>query len=308
MIETNRALGSNVDSPNPVVDINSSYTRSIDSPWRRSMRALLRNKVAIVGVSVLVIWAVVALIAPIVAPYDPVAQDVYNRLSQPSREHLFGTDDMGRDVFSRVLYGARISIPSGVLIIIIELIIGSVIGAISAFIGGAFDMLVMRVADVTLSFPAIVLALAIASVLGPSLRNAMLAMILVWWPEYARLMRSEVLKLKKSEYVVAAQCLGIPDLKILFKHIVPNAVSSNIVKASLDAGNVILFIAALSFIGLGVVPPTAEWGAMIAEGRLKFYYWWLTTFPGLAMLSVVLALNLFGDGARDAFDPRVVGK
>lgn len=287
--------------------IINGRSRSDDSPWRRSIRALLRNKLAMAGAGVLIFWALLALFAPLISPYDPNEQEVYNRLSPPSSMHLFGTDQMGRDVFSRVLYGARISIPSGVTIILIELVIGSVIGAISAYIGGAFDMLVMRIADVTLSFPAIVLALAVASVLGPSLRNTMLAMILVWWPEYARLMRSEVLRLKESEYVLAAQCLGVPSLKVLFRHIAPNAISSNIVKASLDAGNVILFIAALSFIGLGVVPPTAEWGAMIAEGRLKFYDWWLTTFPGLAMLSVVLALNLFGDGARDAFDPRVVG-
>ena len=292
----------------PAADAQATRSRGVDSPWRRSLRALYHNKLAMVGAGVLIFWAIVALTAPLIAPYDPIAQDVYNRLQPPSGEHLFGTDDMGRDVFSRVLYGARVSIPSGVVVTFIALLIGGMIGAVSAYVGGTFDVVVMRIADVTLSFPAIVLALAIASVLGPSLRNTMLAMTLVWWPEHARLMRSEVLKVKQSEYVVAARCIGLPSSRILSRHIVPNAVSSNIVKASLDAGNVILFIAALSFIGLGVTPPTAEWGAMIGEGRLKFYNWWLTAFPGLAMLSVVLALNLFGDGARDAFDPRVVSQ
>ena len=290
------------------VDAPNLRWRGADSSGRRSLRALYRNKLAIVGAAVLIFWVILALLAPLIAPYDPIKQDVYNRLQSPSAEHFFGTDDMGRDVFSRVLYGARLSIPTGVIVTFTALLIGGIIGAISAYIGGTFDLVVMRIADVTLSFPAIVLALAIASVLGPSLRNTMLAMTLVWWPEYARLMRSEVLKVKQSEYVVAARCLGIPGLRIIFRHIVPNAVSSCIVKASLDAGNVILFIAALSFIGLGVVPPTAEWGAMIADGRLKFYDWWLTTFPGLAMLTVVLALNLFGDGVRDAFDPRMASQ
>ncbi|MBN1314120.1 MAG: ABC transporter permease [Anaerolineales bacterium] len=289
---------------NPVID----EKRSMDSPWRRSLRALTRNKMAMLGAAIIAIWALLAITAPIVAPYDPLHQDVTKRLNPPSRENLFGTDELGRDLFSRVLYGARISIPTGVLVILVEMVIGSVIGAVSAYMGGFADILIMRFADVTLSFPAIVLALAIASALGPSLQNTMLALILVLWPEYARLMRSEVLKQKRSDYVLAAQCLGVPGRRILFSHILPNSISTTIVKGSLDAGNVILFIAALSFIGLGVVPPTPEWGAMISAGRLKFYDWWLTTFPGLAMLSVVLALNLIGDGARDAFDPRVVGR
>jgi peptide/nickel transport system permease protein len=263
---------------------------------------------AMVGLVIVLVWALLAILAPWIAPADPQTQDIARRLEPPSAEHLFGTDELGRDVLSRVLHGARISIPSGLIVILIELVIGSTIGALSGYLGGPVDMLMMRIADVTLSFPPIVLALAIAAVLGPSLQNAMIAITLVWWPEYARLMRSEVLKLKNEDYVLAAECLGVPNLRILFGHILPNAISSSIVKASLDAGLVILFIAALSFIGLGVVPPTPEWGAMISSGRFKFYSWWLTTFPGLAMLSVVLALNLIGDGARDAFDPRVVGR
>lgn len=280
--------------------------RSTDSPWVRGLRALLRNRMAMVGEAIIVIWILVAILAPVIVPYDPYAQDIANRLKPPSAQHFFGTDELGRDVFSRVLYGARISIPSGLIVIAVMLIVGSLVGGLAAYSGKTFDLLVMRVADVTLAFPAIVLALAIAAVLGPSLKNAMIAMILVWWPEYARLMRAQVLSLKNTEYVVAAQSVGVSSPRVLFRHIFPNAISPLIVMSSLDAGNIILFIAALSFIGLGVVPPTPEWGAMISSGRYKFYSWWLTAFPGLAMLSVVLALNFLGDGMRDAFDPHSV--
>jgi peptide/nickel transport system permease protein len=296
------------DHPSEALAVPLRRKGATDSPWRRSLRALGRNWMAMVGLVIVLAWAILAILAPWIAPADPQAQDIAERLEPPSAEHLFGTDELGRDVLSRVLYGARISIPSGLVVILVELVIGSTIGALSGYLGGPVDMLVMRIADVTLSFPPIVLALAIAAVLGPSLQNAMIAITLVWWPEYARLMRSEVLQLKHEDYVLAAECLGVSNVRILFSHILPNAASSSIVKASLDAGLVILFIAALSFIGLGVVPPTPEWGAMISSGRYKFYDWWLTTFPGLAMLSVVLALNLIGDGARDAFDPRVVGQ
>jgi ABC-type dipeptide/oligopeptide/nickel transport system permease subunit len=288
----------------PVNRVGSGFAAE-DSPWRRSLRALFRNRMAMVGVLVILIWAVVALAAPLIAPCDPLAQQIEIRLSAPSAQHLFGTDELGRDVFSRVLYGARISIASGLIVILIELVIGSLIGALSGYLGGLFDLVMMRVADITLAFPAIVLALAIASVLGPSLKNAIIALILVLWPEYARLMRAQVLSIKNNDYVLAARCLGAPGRRVLLRHILPNAISPSIVLASLGTGNVILFMAGLSFIGLGVVPPTPEWGAMISSGRLKFYNWWLTAFPGLAMLSVVLALNFLGDGVRDAFDPRV---
>jgi peptide/nickel transport system permease protein len=181
------------------------------------------------------------------------------------------------------------------------------VGALAGYIGGVFDLLIMRLADITLAFPSIVLALAIASALGPSLRNAVVAMILVWWPEYARLMRGQVLSVKTNEYVIAAQAVGVSRKRILLRHILPNTFAPIIIKASLDAGSAILNIAALSFIGLGAVPPTPEWGAMISMGRFKFYNWWLTAFPGLAVLSVVLGFNFLGDGLRDAFDPHLRG-
>jgi len=280
---------------------------SPESPWRRSLRTLVRNRMAMVGAAIILIWAVVAIAAPIVAPYDALAQKIEDRLGPPSARHFFGTDELGRDVFSRVVYGARISLPVGLLVILFATLVGALVGALAGYIGGLFDLLIMRLADITLAFPSIVLALAIAAALGPSLRNALIAMILVWWPEYARLMRGQVLSVKNDDYVQAARTLGASDTRILLRHIIPNTLAPIIVKASLDAGSAILTIAALSFIGLGAVPPTPEWGAMISMGRFKFYQWWLTTFPGLAVLTVVLGFNFFGDGVRDAFDPRMGG-
>jgi peptide/nickel transport system permease protein len=186
------------------------------------------------------------------------------------------------------------------------MLFGSLVGASAGYIGGLYDLIIMRIADITLSFPSIVLALAIAVVLGPGLMNALIAMILVWWPAYARLMRGQVLSIKNNEYVTAAIVVGGKHKRILFSHILPNAFAPILVKASLDAGDAILTIAALSFIGLGAVPPTPEWGAMISLGRYKFYSWWMTTGPGLAILSVVLGFNFLGDGVRDAFDPRMI--
>lgn len=280
--------------------------RSTDSPWRLAARSLVRNHMAMVGLAIVGIWILVAITAPIIAPYDPLGQAITDRLQGPSVQHLFGTDELGRDVFSRVLYGARVSIPAGILVIGTELVIGTLLGAVAAYMGGTFDTVIMRIGDVTLAFPPIVLALAITTMLGPSLRSAIIAMILVWWPEFARVMRGQVLTIKNSEYVNAARSIGASHTRIILNHIFPNAISPVLVKASLDIGLIILFIAALSFIGLGVVPPTPEWGSMIAEGRRQFYNWWLMTFPGLAMLTIVMALNFLGDGIRDALDPRSV--
>lgn len=276
-----------------------------ESPLRRSLKTLFRNRMAVVGTAIIAIWAIVGIAAPLIAPYHPYAQNIEIRLSAPAIQHLFGTDDLGRDVLSRVVHGTRISLPMGFVVIIFAMLAGAIVGALSGYIGGAFDLLVMRVADVTLAFPSIVLALAIASVLGPSLKNALIAMVFVWWPEYSRLMRAQVLSVKNEEYVHAAQVVGVPRRGVLLKHIIPNTVAPIIVKASLDMGSAILTVAALSFIGLGAVPPTPEWGAMISLGRFKFYQWWLTTFPGLAILTVVLGFNFIGDGVRDAFDPRM---
>lgn len=277
-----------------------------ESPLRRRVRAILRNPMAMIGLAVIVFWVLVAIFAPLISPYDPNAQKVEDRLEPPSAKYFFGTDELGRDVFSRVVYGARISVPIGLFIIFFAMLVGTLVGSSAGYIGGLYDLIIMRVADITLSFPSIVLALAIAVVLGPGLINAVIAMILVWWPAYARLMRGQVLSIKNNEYVTAAILVGGKPRRILFSHILPNAFAPILVKASLDAGDAILTIAALSFIGLGAVPPTPEWGAMISLGRYKFYSWWMTTGPGLAILSVVLGFNFLGDGVRDAFDPRMI--
>lgn len=282
--------------------------RRSESPLARSLRVLTRNRMAMAGLAVIAIWGLVALAAPLIAPYGPLQQKVEDRLQPPSPQHLFGTDELGRDVFSRVIHGARISLPVGLIVIAFSMLMGALVGALAGYLGGLFDLLIMRVADITLAFPSIVLALAIASVLGPSLKNAVIAMILVWWPEYARLMRGQVLSVKGNEYVTAARSVGVQRWRILGRHILPNSGSPIVIKASLDAGSAILTIAALSFIGLGAVPPTPEWGAMISMGRFKFYQWWLTAFPGLAVLTVVLGFNFLGDGLRDALDPRLRGE
>jgi peptide/nickel transport system permease protein len=283
----------------------ASLPRSADSPLRRSMRSLRRNHMAMLGLFIILFWAIAAIISPFTAIRDPIAQSIGDRLQAPSAQYWFGTDELGRDVFSRVIYGARISLPIGFVVILFAVMVGSLVGASAGYLGGTYDLLVMRLADITLAFPSIVLALAIAAVLGPSLINALIAMVLVWWPEYARLMRSQVLSVKNNEYVTASVALGGSHLRVLFLHILPNTFAPILVKASLDAGSAILNIAALSFIGLGAVPPTAEWGAMISSGRYQFYSWWLTTFPGLAILSVVLGYNFLGEGVRDSFDPRM---
>ncbi len=285
--------------------VEFALPKETESPARRRLRSLGRNPMAIAGIAVILFWVLVAIFAPQIAPSDPLAQKIGIRLHPPSAANWFGTDELGRDVFSRVVYGARISLPIGIVVIIFSIVVGSLIGASAGYIGGIYDLLVMRLADITLAFPSIVLALAIAAVLGPGLTNALVAMVLVWWPEYARLMRSQVLSIKHNEYVTAAVAIGASQPRILFVHILPNTFAPILVKASLDAGSAILNIAALSFIGLGAVPPTPEWGAMISLGRYKFYNWWLTTFPGLAMLTVVLGYNFFGESLRDAFDPHM---
>ena len=285
--------------------LEQTLPRSADSPIRRSLRSLRRNTMAMLGLFIILFWGVAALIAPFTYIRDPLAQTIVDRLQAPSAQYWFGTDELGRDVFSRVIYGARISLPIGFVVILFAVITGSLVGASAGYLGGTYDLLIMRLADITLAFPSIVLALAIAAVLGPSISNALIAMVLVWWPEYARLMRSQVLSVKNNEYVTAVVALGGSGARILFLHILPNSFAPILVKASLDAGSAILSIAALSFIGLGAVPPTPEWGAMISTGRYQFYSWWLTTFPGLAILLVVLGYNFLGEGVRDSFDPRM---
>lgn len=256
-----------------------------------------------VGVLVLFCFVLVILFADQIATIDPLAQNLAQRLKPPTAAHSFGTDELGRDIFSRVIHGARISLPASFFVVIVSLAIGSLLGALAGFVGGFLDETIMRLADVTLAFPSVVLALAISAFLGPSLNNAILAACIVLWPEYARLMRSQVIVIRSHEYVIAARSLGMREPSILLRYILPNAWTPLIIKAALDVGGIILLVSALSFLGLGVTPPAPEWGAMISLGRTKFYNWWLATFPGLAILIVILACNLLSEGLRDWLDP-----
>ena len=256
-----------------------------------------------VGALVLFCFVLVILFADQIATIDPLAQNLAQRLKPPTAAHSFGTDELGRDIFSRVIHGARISLPASFFVVIVSLAVGSLLGALAGFVGGFLDETIMRLADVTLAFPSVVLALAISAFLGPSLNNAILAACIVLWPEYARLMRSQVIVIRSHEYVIAARSLGMREPSILLRYILPNAWTPLIIKAALDVGGIILLVSALSFLGLGVTPPAPEWGAMISLGRTKFYNWWLATFPGLAILIVIMACNLLSEGLRDWLDP-----
>lgn len=257
-----------------------------------------------VGVVIMLVFLVLMIGAPIIATHDPMAQDMPNRLSPPSAEHLFGTDELGRDMFSRTIYGTQISLPMALVVVVVSMVGGSLLGAVAGFFGGAIDETIMRIADVTLAFPAVVLALAISALLGPSLINAAIAACVVIWPENARLMRSQVLVFRAQDHVLAARSVGASERRVLFRHVLPLCWTPLIIKAALDVGSVILLLSALSFLGLGVRPPTPEWGAMIAIGRTKFYEWWMATFPGLAILLVILGCNLISEGLRNWLDPQ----
>ncbi len=264
-------------------------------PWRRPL--------ALVGLAIIGAWAVIALFAPLIAPQNPLLQK-FSILAAPAGAHWFGTDELGRDVFSRVLFGARITLPLAVILVIAAMIIGAVLGGIAGFFGGWVDNLIMRLADLVFAFPGIILALAIAAALGPQLRNAVIAVIVVSWPSYARLVRSLVLSARSAQYVISSRLLGSSGLRVLFVDVRPNAAGPVLVLAALDIGNAVLLLSGLSFLGLGAQPPTAEWGAMVAEGAQNFSNWWVGMFPGLAILTVVLAFNFIGDALRDMLDPR----
>jgi peptide/nickel transport system permease protein len=270
------------------------------SPRRRWLR---RYALAAGGGAVIVFWFAAAMLAPLMTSYNPDFVDIANRLQAPSPSHWLGTDALGRDVLARVLYGSRISLLAGFSVVLISAVFGTVLGAIAAYARGRVEELLMRLTDLVLCFPPIILAMAIAAALGIGTRNTIIAMLVVWWPKYARLARSLVLVQRAQEYVEAAHVLGFGHAHILFRHVVPNAVGPLIVMVTLDLGNAILVFAGLSFLGLGVVPPTPEWGAMVSEGRELVQQWWVATFPGLAILSVVMGFNFVGDGVRDWLDP-----
>lgn len=275
-------------------------------------RLLARNPLAAVGGTIVVLLALVAICAPVLAPAPGDAFSAVHpsrQLLPPGPGHPFGTDELGRDLFTRVLYGARISLAAGAVAIAVALAIGVPLGAVAGYAGGFWDELIMRFTDVVLSFPSLLLATAIAAMLGHSLVNAVAAIALSWWPWYTRIVRAQVVSLRERPFVEAARALGVPGWRIVFEHLVPNALAPVIVQASLDFGSVILTLAALSFLGIGAQPPQPEWGLLVNTGRNFFLTnWWYVTFPGLAILVTVAAFNLLGDGLREILDPRTRGR
>jgi peptide/nickel transport system permease protein len=277
--------------------------------WRGARRFLGASWLNVIGATLVVVVLFVAVFGGLLAPSETNQLHLLDRLDPPSSAHLFGTDDLGRDIFSRVLAGARISIEVAALILSISITVGTLLGTISALVGGVVDELLMRATDLFLAFPALILAAAIAATLGPSLSHTILALSTVYWPWYARLTRGQVLSLREREFVLAARVAGAGTISIVFRHMLRNVLPLVVVQASLDVGYAVLFTSSLSFLGLGAQPPTSEWGAMMTDGR-NFLQdaWWYPTFPGLALALTVLGFNLFGDGLRDWLDPRLRGK
>jgi len=268
-----------------------------------ALRPAWRQPLALIGVAIAIAWILAAIFAPLVAPHDPLAQQ-FPPFEGPSRDHLFGTDELGRDVFSRVIFGARISLPLALLLVVLATLIGGVLGAIAGYVRGLVDGAIMRATDLVFAFPAIILAMVVTAVLGRGLHNAVLAIVVVAWPAYARVVRGLVLSIGDSEFVQSSRLLGASARRALVVDVLPNIAGPVLVLATLDLGNAILLLSGLSFLGLGAQPPDPEWGSMVATGTQYFQYWWMGTFPGLAIFSAVLAFNFLGDSLRDAFDPQ----
>ena len=262
-----------------------------------------RQPLAIAGMALAGAWVLIAISAPFIAPYDPLAQSSHLFVA-PGPAHLFGTDELGRDVFSRVLWGSRLSLPVAFFLVGMAVAIGGILGGLAGYFGGWVDEVVMRGTDLVFAFPTIILAMAVTAALGPSLIHAVLAVLVVFWASYARVVRGLVLSLGQTDYVNATRLLGASSRRALLVDVLPNVAGPVLVLATLDLGNAVLLLAGLSFLGLGSAPPTPEWGSMVNTGTQYFERWWMGTFPGFAILSVVLAFNFLGDSLRDALDPR----
>lgn len=287
---------------------NTKQTNKKRSQWREVWRMLKKNKMALVGLGILVILVLLALFADVIADYDTVVikQNLANRLKGPSAEHWLGTDEFGRDIFARLVHGARVSLKVGIIAVGISIVLGGILGALAGFYGGRIDNIIMRIMDVFLAVPSILLAIAIVSALGPSILNLMVAISISSVPSYARIVRASVLSIRDQEFVEAARAIGANNARIIFRHIIPNSLAPVIVQGTLGVASAILSTAGLSFIGLGIQPPAPEWGSMLSGGRQYLRYaWWVTTFPGVAIMITILSLNLLGDGLRDALDPRL---
>jgi peptide/nickel transport system permease protein len=271
-----------------------------------TLYVLRKSLLAVIGATIVALFIFIAIFGNLIAPYDPNEIDIVARFSTPTREHLLGTDKLGRDVFSRILVGARYSIRSGLVVLAIAVPTGIILGGIAGLFGGWIDETIMRITDVFLAFPYLILAMSFSAALGPSLFNAMLALSLVWWPLYTRLVRGQALAVRETAYVEAATSKGASKWNLIFKHILPNCLSPILVTFTLDMGWIITAAAALSFLGFGAQPPLSEWGRMVSDGRqYLFQAWWVSLFPGFAIALTVLGFNLLGDGIRDALDPKL---
>lgn len=276
------------------------------SPSRQVLRRLRRSKSALVGTVILASLVAAAFAAPLLTPYEPLVINPIDRLQPPNARHLLGTDVLGRDLFTRILFGSRISLQTGLISVTIALLIGVPMGLLAGFYGGLTDRSLMRVVDLMLTFPGILLALVLIAILGPDLFNAMLAVGVSASPAFARVVRATVLSSREQTYVEAARAVGCSNVRIMLRHILPNTLAPIIVLGTLGVAGAIIAAAALSYLGLGARPPEPEWGALLSEGRNYLRVaWWMTTFPGLAIMTAVLSINLLGDGLRDAFDPRL---
>ncbi len=296
-MEQNVAVGT------PALQLRAFQTRSRRKEF---VQGLVRNKGALAGLIILLLLILAAIFAPLITTYDPIKIDPPSRTLPPSRDHWMGTDAFGRDIYTRVVYGARVSLPVGLIAVSIAATVGAILGLVAGYYGRWADGIIMRVIDIMLAFPNIMLALVIVAILGPSIRNVMIAVGIGEIPRYTRLIRGQVLSARELLYVEAAKVVGVPTSKIMYRHILPNVVSPVVVLATLSVGSAILAAAGLSFLGLGAQPPRPEWGAMLADGRsFLSSHWWVATMPGVAIAITVLSINMFGDGLRDILDPRI---
>lgn len=277
-----------------------------NSQWKDVWRRLKKNRLAMFGLFILVLLVLLAVFADVIAPYGYDDQNYAEMFQFPSWKHPMGTDNFGRDILSRIIYGARISLQIGFISLLGSAVVGSILGACAGYYGGAADTVIMRCADILMAIPRTVLAIAIATTLGPGLTNAMIAVAISSIPNFARVVRASTLTVKDQEYIEAAKAIGASDARIIAKYIFPNVLAPIIVQATLGVGTAIILAASLSFLGLGIEPPTPEWGSILSSARNYMRdYWYMVTFPGLAIMITVLALNLFGDGLRDALDPKL---
>ena len=287
---------------------NTNTSNKKRSQWVEVWRRLKRNKMAVLGLIILIILVLLAVFADVIANYDNVVikQNLAHRLQGPSAARWLGTDEFGRDIFARLVHGTRVSLQVGIVAVGISIVIGGILGAVAGYYGGKLDNTIMRIMDIFLAVPSILLAIAIVSALGPSIINLMLAISISSVPSYARIVRASVLSIRDQEFIEAAKAIGASNTRIIFRHIIPNSLAPVIVQATLGVASAILSTAGLSFIGLGIQPPAPEWGSMLSGGRQYLRYaWWVTTFPGVAIMITILSLNLLGDGLRDALDPRL---